>query len=235
MKILVIEDEPLVAKRIVRLSREVLGEKLTEIVSCSSLDEATTLLDQKQTDLLLLDLNLNGKDGFELLQHATAITNQVIIISAHIDKAITAFEYGVLDFIGKPITKDRLSKAFDRYHDSCSANYKAKTAIKYLSIRHNAELILIKTEDIRYIKGSGVYVEICLQNDDKILHHKTLNRLESILPDNFLRVHKSYIVNLDEVKKLKSHGGSRYDLRLKCGETLPVGRAKYKVVKHHFS
>ena len=138
-------------------------------------------------------------------------------------------EYGVLDFVGKPFTKERLQKAIMRFE-----NIKQKNAFptKYVAVKKFGKLLLIQVEEIRYIKGAGIYSEIVLKKGRMELHDKSLNRLESILPSHFIRVHKSYIVNIQCVESFTSMGGSKYHLKLTNDEILPVSRIKYKDIKN---
>lgn len=232
MNIVIVEDEALVARRIERLTKAALGSKIASLQVKPTLDEASACLFEQSVDLLLLDLNLNGRDGFQLLTEAASGAFQTIVISANIDKALEAFEYGVLDFVAKPFTVERLQKAFQRYE---TIQIQAAHPTRYLSIRKNNRLQLIDIEQIRYIQGSGIYAELHLMSAGIELHNKTLSALEKILPSHFLRIHKSFIVNLKEVRHFRSHGASKYDLELNNGQILPVSRSKYKRIKHNFS
>lgn len=228
MNIVIVEDEQLVANRIERLTREILKEKISKISIKNSLQEAMHYIFEHPTDLLLLDLNLNGKSGFELLKVAVSGSFHTIIISAHTDKAIEAYEYGVLDFIGKPVTSERLQKAFLRLEQVVDKNiYSAK----YVAIRKNEKLILIEIEKIKYIIGAGNYSEIVLNDSSKEIHDKSLSRLDAILPPSFIRIHKSYIVNIKCVRNFSAFEGSRYTVELDNKEVLPVSRNKYKEIK----
>lgn len=117
MNILIIEDEARIAKRIERMTRDFF-DKEVRILVCDSLENGLNAIDQNAIDLLLLDLNLNGEDGFDVLQNVVAKSFQTIIVSAYTDKAITAFNYGVLDFVPKPFDEDRLAQAFMRFTSS---------------------------------------------------------------------------------------------------------------------
>jgi len=228
MIIAIVEDEPLIASRIERLTREILNKKLTKLIVKNSLPEAHHYLFEHQVDLLLLDLNLHGKDGFELLKQAVSGSFHTIIISAHTDRALEAFEYGVLDFIGKPFTKERLQKAIMRFENNEEKNtYPAK----YIALRKTGKLLLIEVDKIRYIKGAGIYSEIVLKNGTTELYDKSLNKLDPILPSNFIRTHKSYIVNIQCVISFSALGGSKYTLKLTNEKILPVSRNKYKEIK----
>jgi two-component system response regulator LytT len=228
MIVAIVEDEPLIANRIERLTKEILDKKLTKIIIKNSLPEARHYLFEHPVDLLLLDLNLHGKDGFELLKQAVSGSFHTIIISAHADKALEAFEYGVLDFVGKPFSKERLQKAFMRFENTEEKN---TYPTKYIAVRKTGKLLLIEVDKIRYIKGAGIYAEIMMKNGNIELHDKSLNKLDAVLPSNFIRTHKSYIVNIQCVKRFSSLGGSKYHLELSNDEILPVSRTKYKEIK----
>ncbi len=152
-----------------------------------------------------------------------------VIISAHSNRAIKAFEYPVFDFIEKPFNKKRLAETFEKLE-----NFDAKNnfASKFLSIKRNGEIKLIEVDDIRYIKGAGVYSELFLIDERKELHHLNLEKVNRQLPSNFIRIHKSYIVNMYFTQKIVSHGGSKYTLNLKDKTELPVSRNRYPEIKY---
>lgn len=228
MRILIIEDEARIAKRIERMSREIFGQLLVSIDKCESIEEGLLYLEQHPIDVLLLDLNLNGEDGFTILTTVVAKSFHTIIISAYTEKAIHAFAYGVLDFVPKPFDENRLSQAFARIS---AANTEAKNGMQYLAIKKAGAISLIDVQDICYIKGAGIYTEIHLQDTGTVLHDKSLEKLEQLLPPMFERIHKSYIVAITQVHQLIVGAGGKYELVLKNGEVLPVGRTRYQQLK----
>ena len=181
---------------------------------------------------MFLDLNLKGKNGFDLLKEIEAESFHTIIISAYNEKACEAFNYPVIDFIEKPFSKERLETALKKL------NYlKSKTnySSKLLPIKRDSEIKLLDVDLIMFIKGASVYSEVHLTSKKTELHHQNLEKLDQLLPEQFIRIHKSYIVNIYHVDKFKSHGGSKYTLSLKNGDELPVSRTKYKEIKEIFS
>lgn len=228
MKILIAEDEPVIAQRIERLVKEILGERITTIKRFASVEECKSYLDIYQIDLLFLDLNLKGKDGFDLLEDIHAQSFYTVIISAYSERAITAFNYPVIDFIEKPFNKERLLKTFDRLKD---LEAKHNFTSKFLSVKRGGEIRLIEIDQIQFIKGAGVYSELHLENDSRELHHLNLEKIDVFLPSGFVRIHKSHIANMFFVSKIISHGGSKYSLELKNGTELPVSRNKYQTLK----
>ncbi|WP_271785085.1 LytR/AlgR family response regulator transcription factor [Aquimarina algiphila] len=227
MQILIIEDELRIAKRLKRMIQTFFRSLLCEVHHVDTLDEGLQFIVDHKIDLLCLDLNLNGENGFEMLKQAVAGSFQTIIISAYRERAIEAFEYGVLDFVPKPFTQERIDQAFHRIINEKSAHL----STRYLAIKRKGGIYLIKTEDVLYIKGADVYAELVLKNGITALHNKTLESLVQILSSDFERIHKSYIVNMTEVKGISIEPGSKYSLELNSGEFLPIGRTKYKEIK----
>ncbi len=228
MNILIVEDEARIAKRIERMTNEIFGDKLKSLSQVDTLMEAQRIIHSNPLDLVLLDLNLNGANGFDLLSEAVSESFHTIIISAYKDQAITAFEYGVLDFVPKPFNKDRLEQAFNRV---TKKENNALHTIKYLAVKKRGKIQLIPVKDVHYIKGAGAYTELFLTNGTKELHDKSLERLEQLLANSFERIHKSYLVKMTEVKGILVSSGSKYMAELMNGTTIPIGRTKYKDLK----
>lgn len=228
MRILIIEDEARIAKRIERMTRNHFEQNIATIAICDSLQKGSAYIENHTIDILLLDLNLNGENGFDILESMVAGSFHTIIVSAYTDKAINAFTYGVLDFVPKPFDQARLSMAFRRI--TTSGKTTANT-MKYLAVKKAGNTRLIAIEDLRYIKGAGIYSELYLKDGKQELHDKSMEMLEQLLPDSFERIHKSYLISLDQAEKIIIRPGSSYSLLLKDGEILPIGRSRYKELK----
>nr|WP_299485332.1 LytTR family DNA-binding domain-containing protein [uncultured Allomuricauda sp.] len=228
MNILIVEDELRIAKRIERMTRDIFGSTLQSLKHMNTLHDALRHIENSELDLVLLDLNLNGDNGFELLTKAVSGSFHTIIISAYKDQAITAFEHGVLDFVPKPFNQDRLAQAFNRV---TSKEKIENSKIRFLGVKKKGRTQLVTIEDIVYIKGAGVYTELFLMDGRKELHDKSLEKLEQLLSHSFERIHKSYLVKMAEVKEINVSSGSKYMAELKNGERIPIGRTKYKDLK----
>lgn len=227
MNILIIEDEARIARRIERMIQRIFGNEITSLQLCDSLDSGQKVIAYNEIDLLFLDLNLNGENGFDILESVVAESFHTIIISAYKDRAITAFEYGVLDFVPKPFDEERLAKACQRI----SAKKEVDTGIKFLAVKKRGKRFLINIDDIKYIKGAGIYTELFLKNGNKEVHNKSLENLSLLLPDTFERIHKSYLVEMTAAQQIIIEPGSKYTLELEGEERLPIGRTKYKALK----
>ena len=229
MKIVIVEDEIMIGRRITTFVKNILKDKLRSVKHFLTLEDAEDYLDGNEIDVLLLDLNLNNRDGFDLLQNRLAASYFTIVISANTDRAMEAFELGVLDFIGKPFTQERIAKALDRITDDALST---ANKTKYLSIKKFGRIELLDVKEILFIEASGHYSEINLIDGSKQLHDKNLEKLVTLLSDNFERVHKSYAIAIDQVKVLHKHPGSRYELELQNGKVIPLGRTHYTRIKN---
>ena len=228
MNILIIEDEIRIAKRVERMTKEFFLNTLQNINSVQSLSEGLDFIKNNTLDLVLLDLNLNGENGFDVLKETVSGSFHTIIISANKEEALKAFEFGVLDFVPKPFNKERIEIAFNRIvkkEEVSSEN------LQFLAVKKRGGIQLIDISNVLYIKGAGVYTELYLTNGQKELHDKSLEKLSQLLPKSFERIHKSYLVKTSEIKEIIVKTGSQYAVELHNGEIIPVGRTKYKALR----
>jgi DNA-binding LytR/AlgR family response regulator len=231
MRVLIVEDEPLLAQRLERFCREILGDRLESIRLASVFSEASARLNESPIDLLFLDLNLHGRDGMQLLASSVAGSFHTIIVSANTDQALRAFEYGVLDFVAKPFTSERLKQALQRV---VGRDARAAAAAKFLAVRKHGKVELVPIDRVVYVEGAGAYAELVLEDGKRELHDKTLEKLHALLPPVFERIHKSYVVRMTAVKALHATEGSHYEAELRNGVRLPIGRTRYKDVRERF-
>jgi two-component system response regulator LytT len=225
VKIAIVEDETMVARRLERM----IGALVTDcsIRVAPTLHEAMEMIRATPIDVLFLDLNLNGRDGFRLLEEAAASPFQTIVVSAHHDQALRAFDYGVTDFVAKPWSEERLRTAIERV-TSREPRGRAHTLV----VRKGRELRTIPATDIVYAQGADDYAELHLTDGTVHLHEKTLNTLETLLPPGFTRVHRSYIVNMSRVRGLRT--APRLALVMDEDSLVPVGRVYRDVVRERF-
>lgn len=225
MRILIVEDELPIANFLESLLSESEHLNKPQVFIKQTLSRALEFVREHTIDLCLLDLNLNGRDGFELLKEVTSYSFHTIIVSANTHRAIEAFEVGVLDFVSKPFERQRIDLAISRFLDQNSKNHKQ---LKFLSFRKMGQIKTLAVSDIRFIKGAGNYCDVHLNNGKKEVVDKSLERLSQLLPEQFFRTHRSYIINLEGVDSALHSGGGKYEVNLKTGEVIPVSRTLYK-------
>lgn len=226
--ILAVEDEPMVAKRVLRLSKSILGEAFGESHTVATITDSEKWLADNDVDLIFLDLNLTSEDGFDLIRRFSAKAAHTIIISAETSRAIEAFDYGVLDFVSKPFTEKRLSKALARFTGD---TLDKPSYAKLVSFNAISGIETYAVSDILYFQAADKYSEATLATGGTKFHGKSLNRLEDLLSEDFLRTHKSYLVQRQAIKSIKSLEGSRYELHLNNGQHIPIGRTRIEQVR----
>ncbi|RKH13871.1 DNA-binding response regulator [Corallococcus sp. CA053C] len=225
MRVLIVEDEPLASQRLLRLCRELLGPDAPAPQAVATLAGARDVLSGRGVDLVLLDLHLTGDDGFELLTEAAASAFHTVVVSASGDQALRAYELGVLDFVPKPYTAERLGKAFARVQG------RAASPLSTLAVRKPRGIVLVPVADVSHVRAAGDYSDLVLRDGSTELSEKSLERLQALLPSDFQRIHRSHLVRLSEVVRLWTLEGSRTEVQLRDGTRLPVGRSRVEALR----
>lgn len=181
--------------------------------------QAIKLIDQQKPDVIFLDIQLKNETGFDFLEK-TNVTSKIIFITAHNQYAIRAFEVNALDYLLKPIQKDRLAKAIKKLipendsEDKQLTNKVTYDDVVYLMI--NRSLKFIKVASIKSILAEGKYSFLIHGDDRKDLASKTLLEWEEILPEKyFVRIHRSTIVNFEHVAKVKKCPNNTHEVYVK--------------------
>ncbi len=193
---IIVEDSELA---LLSLSQWVKNHPRLELVgACNTASESKKLLKNQQIDLILLDIELPEVSGFELLD---TLVNppQIIIVSGFEQYALRAFDYGVTDFLTKPINQNRfldaITKAVKIYQNTNSPIAKGD----YITIKSNQVKKQIALNSIQWVEALGDYVKVVTNQSNEIVL-STLSDFGKKLPeDKFLRIHKSFIVNLERV------------------------------------
>ncbi|EKJ86722.1 response regulator receiver domain-containing protein [Leptospira meyeri] len=158
MNILILEDEPVHAKYLTKLLNDILDLSTSEITHLLSMEDAYIYLKQSSIDLFFLDLNIFGSDSFELLDKLPKETANTIVVSANPENALRAFEYGVIDFLAKPISEDRLRLSLERYSFFANA-YLRKNKTK-------SRLLKVNIDQLQNRLSQLMEVEKIYQNED---------------------------------------------------------------------
>jgi DNA-binding LytR/AlgR family response regulator len=218
---LIIDDEPLAIKLIrSHLSKlesfEIAGE-------CSNALKAIEFLRKEKIDLMFLDINLPEITGLEFLK---SIPNPpyVIITTAYRDYAIEGYDLDVIDFLLKPISFERFLKAINRFYNRTrpipenTSEPKDAARSKHIFVQDGKNIYKLSYDELLYLEGYGEYVKVICTSKTYLIRD-SLTEFEQRLPEiNFLRIHKSYIVNLEKIT-----GFSSIHVLLK-GTELPIGR-----------
>lgn len=219
---IIVDDEPLAQDVIERYINNI--NELTLLKKCSNALEAFEVLHTEPVDLMFLDISMpviSGIDFLRSLRKAPA----VIITTAYPDYAVQGYELDVMDYLVKPISMERFMKAvnkvIERYTAPVAPAQKPTVRVDYMFVKSDQKLIKIKFVDIEYIEGMKDYVKIFTRERMIVTLH-TMKFFEANLPGNeFARIHKSYIINLDSIKSI---AGNEVELQK---QKLPIG-SSYK-------
>jgi two-component system LytT family response regulator len=215
---IIIDDEQLARKRLTRLLEpfalfHILGE-------ASNGQEGLELVEELMPELIFLDIEMPLLNGFEMLSRLSH-QPKVIFTTAYDQYAIKAFEENSVDYLLKPIEKDRLEKSVKKLklngsgsHDlfklhSLIEHLKPKKEIKTLTVKIGDKILLIKLENIVHIEAEDKYIFLRTVDGNNHITDFTLAGLEEKLPGNFVRIHRGSIINTDKIKEIrKSFNGS---------------------------
>jgi DNA-binding LytR/AlgR family response regulator len=221
LRCIAIDDEPLALGLVTDYISKVPFLEL--IASCGDAFEAAKVLQEKEVDLMFIDIQMPGLTGLQFIQ-SLAKRPMVIIITAYKKFAPEGFELDVVDYLIKPVGLDRFLKACykaQELHQLRTAAGSAAAAADFFFLNVDYSLIKVLFADIIWIEGSGDYVKIHLRSAPKPLLVRTSARtLEAELPkDKFIRIHKSYILSVDSITAVRKNSVFIGDLELPVGET----------------
>lgn len=220
-KCLIIDDEPLAIKLIrshlTKLdSFEIAGE-------CKNALKAIEFLKKEKIDLMFLDINMPEITGIDFLK-SIPDPPYVIITTAYREYAIEGYDLDVVDFLLKPISFERFLKAINRYCNRTRTTTKKQNTShdqagnKYVYVQDGKNIFKLLYEDVLYLEGYGEYVKVITPGKTYLVRESLTEFENKLSPDSFLRIHKSYIVNIQKIT-----GFSSIHVLLKDIE-LPVGR-----------
>jgi DNA-binding LytR/AlgR family response regulator len=178
-------------------------KSLELVAECSDAMEAYNHLNNKDVDLLLLDIEMPGMTGLELTKKLGNKSPLIIFTTSKTDYAVEAFELNVVDYLVKPVMPARFLQAIEKtkeVSESTRPDAKAPTAEQdFVFVKDNGVLKKINVEDILYLEAMGDYVKVYTGQRFHVLH-ATLKSIEEKLPlSKFVRVHRSYIVSLSKI------------------------------------
>lgn len=203
---IIVDDEPL-AQDVLESYVEKL-DNLELIAKCNNAFKAQELLSVQKIDILFLDINMPGITGLEFFR---ALENPpaVIFTTAHAEHAVEGFELNAMDYLLKPISFDRFSKAVGKAIHYIELEQQEEQAGNeeddHMFVKADKKIVKIKLDEILYIEGLKDYVMIFIPGQ-RIITLQTMKNLEQRLPTGkFIRVHRSFIISIDKLKSIASH------------------------------
>ncbi|HEY6291548.1 MAG TPA: LytTR family DNA-binding domain-containing protein [Terriglobia bacterium] len=231
----IVDDEELAR----RLLRELLQahDEVEVVAECANGFEAVKSVAELKPDLLFLDVQMPKLDGFEVLE-LTGTGPVVIFVTAYDQYALRAFEAHAVDYLLKPFGADRLKVALERATERLGGKLPpvadlaaaARPPAQYLErivVRDGSRVHIIPVGKLDYAEAQDDYVALAVEGR-KHLKQQTISSLEKALdPGRFLRIHRSYLLNLDRLGKIEPYGKDTHVVVLTSGAQLPMSRSGY--------
>ena len=239
MKAIIIDDEKRARVSLALLLQEYCPQ-ISVVAECENLPEGVKAIRKLQPDLVLLDIEMPGHSGLELLDFfdENEVNFSIIFTTAYNEYALKAFKFSAVDYLLKPIIPEELAEAVERVAKqkqrfenfrAFKENLQQETLTK-IAVPSGNTLLFLDTNKIMYIKGEGAYSEVFCSDGSRQLVSRNLKNFEDILcsDSRFLRIHKSYIVNFNFVTAYnKSDGGS---IELENKTQIPVSPDKSQTI-----
>jgi two-component system LytT family response regulator len=244
MNVLIVDDEPLARAGLVLLLEE--EPSIVSIAEARNGAEAVSMVRASRPDLLLLDVQMPEMDGFSVLKELGAEhMPPVIFVTAHDQYAIQAFEVNAIDYLLKPVTRERFSQALARVRERVNTQgidnrhvasllQQLAAPPKYLArvaLRSAGKITFVNIEDVLYVQAAENYVQLHLKTSRHLLHVPIATLESSLDPQEFLRIHRSLIVNVRHIQGLETGPHGEYIVVLQSGAKLQSSRSYHEKIK----
>jgi len=214
---LIVDDEPLAADVIESFVGKMPHMHLVGKVNSAT--DAMALLKIHKVDILFLDIQMPEMTGLELLK---TLRNPPLVIftTAYPNYALESYEIDAADYLLKPVSFDRFAKAVNKAEERLRGTLTEGETPDYIFVKADGKLVRINIEEICYVEGLKDYVIIHTMQS-KVVTHNTMKNIEALLlsDDNFIRIHRSYIINLRFVKEIEGNSFRVKDQLLTIGTT----------------
>jgi two-component system LytT family response regulator len=226
MRAVLVDDEPLARRRL----RSMLGahDDISIVSECEDAHSCIEVIRELKPELVFLDIQMPGPDGFDVVDRAQVTPRPFIIfVTAFAEHAVRAFDADAVDYLLKPYDEKRLARALERARVAVAAHGGPPRYLERLAATIGKRTIFIKTDEIDWIEASGNYVNVHTSRHTYLLR-TSMNAIESRLdPAKFARVHRSTLVRIDRVLELRTNSGGDYKLALSDGSVVPMS-ARYR-------
>ncbi len=229
IKVIVVDDEPLATELIKEYLMDYRDFEVVDI--CGNGFEALKSIQKSAPDLIFLDVEmpkLNGLELLELIDNPPAI----IFCTAYEQFAVKAFDLRAVDYLLKPFSKERFKKAIEKFKSFQLSEVKndpieIEGSIHRIVLKDKNDLKIIPLEDIIYLEANDDYVNIHT-SEGKFLKNKTMIFFEKSLPvKEFCRIHRSYIIKIDQINKIENYEKDGFCVKLISGQKLPMSKSGY--------
>jgi two-component system LytT family response regulator len=227
MKTMVIDDSRLARNELKRLLKEL--DNIQIVGEAASVDEAIEKIGELKPDLIFLDIQMPGKTGFDLLEELESVP-EVIFSTAYDEYALKAFEYNALDYLVKPVQKQRLAGAISKVFEKVEKKQRGDSDGSKLTlddqvfVKDGERCWFVQLADIRLFEVSGNYTTVYFEGSKPMIT-RTLNYLETRLDDKtFFRANRQQIINLKWIERIEPWFSGSLRIYMKGGEEIDVSR-----------
>lgn len=230
VRCIVVDDEPLAKMLIESYVRKTPGLELA--ASYSSAFEGQKAIERGEAPVAFLDIQMPGMSGLQIAREAEKNGVKVIFITAYRDYAIDGFRVNAVDYLLKPVSYEEFVNAVDRVKKVIELEGGNEQESQFIEIRSNYRTVRIPFKDIAYIEGLRDYVKIHLHNEGRsYITQMSLKIFCDKLPEKFVRIHRSYIVDIDFVTNFTRTAVTLRDASGSLAVELPIG-ATYRKAFH---
>ncbi len=246
LKALIVDDEPLARDVIRRFCGKY--EQLEVIAECGSGLHAVEAIEEHCPDIVFMDVQMPDLNGFEVIKEVEGkFKGTYVFTTAHNQYAIDAFETNAVDYLLKPFTEQRFDKAMQKTlkhilafketntrdaierllltYEQVAAKNAKKTYLQRVLVRENKKLFMVSLRDVYYFEGSGDYIKIQLNNKSHLINESLSNLEQQVDPKQFVRIHRSFIVNIDHIKEFIPHLNGEYIIVLQNNAQVKMSRS----------
>jgi two-component system LytT family response regulator len=228
LEALIVDDERLARQRLRRLLDT--QPEIAVVGECASGQEALDFLKNQHADVVFLDIEMPGMDGFSVVEQVVKDRPIVVVfVTAHDAHAVRAFDVAASDYLLKPFDTERLERCLQRVRAQCEALRQhagpERQRPNRLAVRSGGKVFFVKMDDIDWVEAADNYIVLHLKNETHILR-ETMNSIHTRLdPRKFVRVHRSRIVNIERIKELQPWVHGEYLIVLHDGTQLTLSRS----------
>lgn len=235
MKVLIVDDEPLAREELHYLVKS--NGAVNEIYEADGITEAKKVVATKQPDLMFLDIQLTDGSG---IAFAEGLKNQpthpyIVFATAYDQYALDAFEADAINYLLKPFSKERVDDAISRVNKLTVNQPTQPNSLLQnprLSVTNDEKTIILQKDSIVFLQTQNGYTQVYAKGGHQISSKQSLtNLLKQLDPQKFIRVHRSFAVNLNMVSELEPSFNHTYELTLKNGRKIPVSRSYVNATK----
>ena len=221
IRVLAIDDEPLALQQLVAYIRKIPFLEL--VAECQSALEAKDILNRESVDAVFCDINMPDLNGMDFVK-SLAVPPLIVFTTAYSEYAVEGFKVDAVDYLLKPFGLQDFQRAANRLlsrkeerekrKENTQSSDASSSSIPLPSSSENDDTIFVKTDyrvvklavsDIRYIEGMSEYLKIYLEGQKPVITLLSMKKMEEYLPPHFMRIHRSYIINLKKIQEVNKN------------------------------